>query len=161
MAMILITDNPQGVECRCEGQELDLANLSPEQVEALKQALGISETAGTGATLDLANLNPEQVEALKSMFAPDLDTIMRMGVNEMLKSNLDLYEVYGPEMHMVEFLFQSAPGRPMSLASAFVTLANVVRSVQDILSKVSGYENMFERVYDLESKVAQLESNPS
>lgn len=43
MAIILTTDNPQGVECRCEGQALDLANLSPEQVEALKQALGSSE----------------------------------------------------------------------------------------------------------------------
>lgn len=35
------------------GQALDLANLSPEQVEALKQALGISETAGSGQALDI------------------------------------------------------------------------------------------------------------
>lgn len=65
MALILITDNPQGGACRCEGQAqaLDLSNLRPEQVEALKQALGIN--ASTAQTLDLASLNPEQVEALK------------------------------------------------------------------------------------------------
>ena len=64
MAMILITDNPQGGACRCEGQAqaLDLSNLSPEQVEALKQALGISETAGAGQALDIYALLRAEID---------------------------------------------------------------------------------------------------
>jgi len=48
-------------------QSLDLAKLNPEQVESLKQALGINANAsqGTGQVLDFASLSPEQVEALK------------------------------------------------------------------------------------------------
>lgn len=62
MALILITDNPQGGACRCEGQELDLASLSPEQVEALKQALGISETAGAVQELDINALFKAEID---------------------------------------------------------------------------------------------------
>lgn len=66
MAMILITDNPQGGACRCEAQAqaqaLDLSNLSPEQVEALKQALGVSEKQ---AVFDPEKLSEENVVALR------------------------------------------------------------------------------------------------
>lgn len=64
MAMILITDNPQGGACRCEGQAqaLDLSNLRPEQVEALKQALGVSKEQ---AVFDPEKLSEENVVALR------------------------------------------------------------------------------------------------
>lgn len=54
-------------------QELDLANLSPEQIEALKQALGISETAGAGQELDVnallkAEIDPNAFEKVGEVY---------------------------------------------------------------------------------------------
>lgn len=57
MAMIVITDTPHQAVCRSEAKALDLTQLTEEQIQQLKQALGISGVASDAPqAIDLASL---------------------------------------------------------------------------------------------------------
>lgn len=155
MAMILITDNPQGVECRCEGQELDLANLSPEQVEALKQALGINANANQGSgQADFSALNPEQVEALK--YALGISGTAGIDINALLMAMMNLDEVgLHLDPNRDSYLFN---GMTPTLGMA---LYNIAAKFEELYSIIGRMGESLGQIDDIRKRVDRLESNLS
>lgn len=121
-------------------QELDLANLRPEQVEALKKALGINANASQGSgQADFSALSPEQIEALKQALgiSETAGAGQELDINALLKAEIDpnafekVGEVY---QESVELFF----GGNKTFAEALAQLCYYVNRADGMASDMAG-----------------------
>lgn len=162
MAMILITDNPQGVACRCEGQELDLSNLSPEQVEALKQALGINASSGADInSLLTSEVNIEEVFG-SELNGPTRDFFFKdeSGYNDRKTLANAFIRIGSLVYHVDNWLdeAQKANFRQQEMSYTIAALDADKASKSDMYSAADSINYLKEEVQRLSAKVEQLEA---